>query len=132
MKRLMAGVCLLLGACDSAAVKGCEEFVQSRLQAPSSYKRIQVNEMNSPSSQTEMLALGKDRRLLAMEKEMGMADRPLTLHTVLVEYEAKNAFNASVRGQQACYFDGEDPIPGNVKIGVGRAQTHGSDQCCLM
>ena len=132
MKHWIAGTCLLLAGCGNSAIDGCEQFIKGSLAAPSTYRRIEVTEANVPTNQNKLLALGKDPRIVAFEKRMGIADRPLTLHSVLITYEANNAFNAPLRDRKVCWFEGQEPVESNIKIGVSRAEIHGSGQCCLL
>ena len=80
--------CLSLTACSSAdwdAVNTCEKFIKDNLRSPSSYEKQEAVWLEGTSEKH-----GKSVR------------------TLLVTYDADNAFGAAIRGGERCHFEVDD------------------------
>lgn len=84
----------------------CEEILRERLRSPSGYKRIKVTQTETPLTGGEYLALQSSppgpnlTRLILEQYEAGQV-KPTRL-TLIIEYDAPNAFNAPIRGFAKC------------------------------
>ena len=98
---LCAVVLLTLAGCDkplSPPVAQCEKYLVSKLRSPSTYKRV---------SYSEILV---DPAKIA-EPGDGIDPNGEPYYAVSIDYDANNAFNAPIRGQQLCQFDLVDGKP---------------------
>lgn len=81
-------------------VRLCEEFIKEGLASPSSYHRANFIEGEEPITIAELQKLRPpdswDKLYL---------DQPRSLHLVSVEYDADNAYGASLRGYGSCAFE---------------------------
>jgi hypothetical protein len=95
-------ICILLAlaACDDAQVKQCETSIVDKLKAPSSYKRINITRSQIDSS----------------------IHKP-PYDSVTIYYDAVNAYNAPLRGDETCFFEpGTDTRMNNPFEAEVRAQ----------
>jgi hypothetical protein len=102
-------------------VLGCEDFIQSTLKSPSSYKRVSVSEDEEPITTDELKQSGS---VLFQLSAMHSVPIPTRVHTVLIQYDADNSYGASIRSAAVCAFDvGDNPTKQNVNTGVSMAKS---------
>jgi len=124
MKRFVAiAACgFALSGCnpfESRLVSACEEVLMERLRAPSTYKRIRVEEYETALTQGDYITLldTEIRRASSAElKEVLRADRDgrlahmvrgdtkPTSYAAEIEYDAANGFGVPIRGLAKCTF----------------------------
>jgi hypothetical protein len=90
---------LAISGCDSAAIEACEKFVKDSLSSPSSYSRVSITEHTQPISIAELHEL---RPPSAMDQ---ILEGERSLYLVGIEYDAENAFGASLRSANVCAFE---------------------------
>lgn len=104
---IVAGIAL--ASCnpfEAKIISVCEEVLKERLRSPSGYKRIRISQTETPLTGGEYLALQSSppgpnlTRLILEQYEAGQV-KPTRL-TLLIEYDAPNAFNAPIRGFAKC------------------------------
>lgn len=97
---------------DAPMVKACESAIQKRLRSPSSYKRINISKSYIRETASEYKAyiekqdsseFVKDVRLRDLEKNGPQR----THYTLLIEYDASNAYGAAIRDIDECAYTGE-------------------------
>lgn len=103
MSVLLAGCNTQLGLSD--AEKHCEDDIISGLRSPSSYERIRATSYyESPE---------------ASSWEVRRNGFPETPHVVVfIEYDADNAFGATLRGSDACYYVPSAENSGEADLGA--------------
>lgn len=82
------GMLVALAGCGgSPAIKKCEDYIVAKLRSPSTYKRISADGTAVPYESP-------------------------TKYTVVIEYDAVNAYNAPVRDRQVCSY----PVRGRKPV----------------
>jgi hypothetical protein len=88
-KRFLIFVATGLVSCsavDAPEVTSCEQYVQAKLRSPSTYKRVSTATVR-------------------------LADKGGPYQSVMIEYDAVNAYNAPLRDRQLCRFPIKDDRP---------------------
>lgn len=98
----IVGALLVLSGCQKAVagaaqIERCESHLLSDLRSPSSYKRISASVLDSP-----VLTAAEYQARVGDEKPP--LETKLRLRSVLIEYDAENAFGAAIRELYACDF----------------------------
>lgn len=100
---------LLLAGCnpfEEKLIGVCEDLLKERLRSPSAYKRIGVTRTEAPLTGAEYLAVQRTDpashagRLL-LEQTASGAIKPTRI-SIIIEYDAPNAFNAPIRSFAKC------------------------------
>lgn len=128
-KTIPLALTLGLCACDKETVKTCETYIQGGLSAPSTYKRIAVQESSVPITYEQLLALGKDPRMVKIAKDFHMPAE--SLHMVTISYDAQNALGVPLRSKQICTFESDEPAQAMLAAGLTKAQQKQNGSCCL-
>lgn len=115
MNRLLYLTVLMLAACDQIKladpdeniIRKCESSVTSRLQAPSTYKRISASA--EPHKDFPRSEMEKHAKAIDAEPELKtvLEHAPPTkapFFTVRVEYDAQNAFGVPIRDTSTCWM----------------------------
>lgn len=118
-----------LAGCEKATVTTCEQFIRGGLSAPTTYKRIGIKESSRTATNEELLALGKDPRMIAFSKRYSIPAGGL--HSVVIEYDAQNSFGVPLRSKQICLFEGEKPVQAMLDTGLSKAERKRDGTCCL-
>lgn len=129
LKIAVVALVLPLCACDKNTVKTCEAYIQGGLKAPSTYKRVSLDEHSSATTYEQLVSMGKDPRMVEVAKKMSLPAGPL--HMVRIRYDADNAMGVPLRDEQVCYFEGEEPIKAFLDSGLFKAEQRRDGTCCL-
>lgn len=122
-------IVVVLSGCEKPVVKACEAYIQDGLRAPSTYKRIGIEEASVPATYEERISLGADPRLMAIAKKHKFPVEPL--YALTISYDAQNAMGVPIRSKQVCMFGGDEPSDLLLKRGLERAQQKRDGSCCL-
>ena len=129
LKTIALALMLPLTGCEKATVKTCEQFIRGGLSAPTTYKRISITESSRIATDQELLALGKDPRMIAFSKKYSIPAGKL--HSVVIDYDAQNSFSVPLRSKQICLFEGEKPVQAMLDTGLSKAERKRDGTCCL-
>jgi hypothetical protein len=91
----------------SPLLAACEEAMKERLKAPSTYRRISVSETKEPLSFEQYYAARPESDAVKTVLIRGATEKPVK-RTILIEYDAANAFGTPLRSRSLCTFEASD------------------------
>lgn len=97
---------------DPPMVKACETAIKKRLRSPSTYKRINISRSSSRETASEFKAhIAKEESSEAVRdmllRDMDQNGPQRTHYTLLIEYDASNAYGAPIRDIAECAYTGK-------------------------
>lgn len=113
---LVALMCLPVAGCDffdPPLVKICSQMLVERLKVPSSYRKISHQLIAEPIEKQNFVWSLNEKGIEGAERERALAvfddetKRP-TQFTIVINYDAQNAFGAALRGTATCRYLSDD------------------------
>lgn len=98
----------LLSGCEqiaqwrNPAIKACRAQLLDKLRSPASYKEISVETHSSAISKAEYSRLNSS--LYTSDASDWMLPKSPAIYSVIITYDAANAFGASLRNKELCQF----------------------------
>lgn len=91
---------LTLAGCGRPDVKACEIFIKDGLRSPSTYRLISMSEQDEKVSKPPLPKEAGELERMAWEQDKAQHG----IRSLILEYDAANAYGTPIRGHQVCTF----------------------------